>query len=98
MRRRALLGLEPFDFSQGSSRDACPYRWYGELSHSFAAMGRLVRSHWRIKRWARVSPGASASWFRSEGLSISRAIPGSEITAQGLSVARAAARCGLKLS
>src|SRR5205823_5094499 len=44
------------------------------------------------------SPGALARTARSEGLSISSAIPGNESTTHGFPVARAAARCGLKLS
>ena len=50
------------------------------------------------KLWVRVSPGAETSFARSEGLSTSSAIPGKESTTHGLPVARAAARCGLKLS
>src|ERR1022692_3185568 len=60
--------------------------------YSFAANENSVRSHCRARRWARVSPGASASCRKSEGLSMSRAIPGSDNTTHGFWVARAAAR------
>ena len=66
--------------------------------YSFAASGRSARSHWRMRRCARVSPGAAASVRKSSGLSTSRAMPGNESTTQGLPVAWAAAWCGLKLS
>src|SRR4029077_8954397 len=69
-----------------------------EHFYSFAAKERSVRSNCRARRWARVSPGASASCRKSEGLSISSAMPGSDSTTHGFCVARAAARCGLKLS
>ena len=46
--------------------------------------------------WVRVSPGCARSCCRSSGLSTSTAMPGRCNTMQGLPVAWAAARCGLK--
>ena len=60
--------------------------------YSFAATGKSLRSHLRASFCVRVSPGAAASWTRSEGLSISNPMPGNEITVQGFPVALAAAR------
>src|SRR6266566_2494038 len=71
----------------------------GDVRHQeFTVAGASESPNRRARSCEYLSPGACVSCRRSSGVSMSRAIPASESTTHDLSVATAAARCGMKLS